>query len=169
MLEYSLQSTEGLYIETAAKELTLAISPGNVFSSTFPNELNPSWSISNRRIALVSQYYRKDGAYGDIDTALLKNLINPAIGEIFLLNEDIYDFRSFPFSEKIHQIHLGKRLTFSDAFLYINEALNGREVILGKMIAAGILRCVDLYISKCGYILRRDAISADKKLRIRFE
>jgi hypothetical protein len=147
LLEYSVQSSEGHYIEAAANELAVAVSPHDVFALTFPRGEYSSSVLANtvhRRVALVTQYYRKGGAYGDAHMALLKNLINPAISEIFLLNEDVYDFESLPFNDKIRQIHIGKRMTFSDAFLYINDALNGREVILGKMIFMR-LHSADIY------------------------
>ena len=86
-------------------------------------------------IALITQYFLPSNPLlkGDVDAVLLKNLLNRAIADIYLLNEQEYNFSSFPFSEKIHQVVLGERLTFQRAFGFANEQLGQRTVILGKL------------------------------------
>jgi hypothetical protein len=93
-------------------------------------------------IVLLTQYFvprenhtNSVTTQADLDAVLAKNLANPAIKEVYLLNEVAHDFSMMPYSHKIKQYLLGERLTFKAAFLFANEYL------LGKTVALGMLCC----------------------------
>ena len=50
--------------------------------------------------------------------------MNPIISTVYLLNEEHYDFSQYNNSNKIVQVNLGRRMTFSDAFAFANDNLN---------------------------------------------
>ena len=90
---------------------------------------------NSKRIILVSQYYAPPSASSsstyDVDSALLKNLANPFISDIYLFNERQYQFDHFPNPEKIHQIVLGTRPTFENIFQFVNNYLPNKHILLG--------------------------------------
>lgn len=95
-----------------------------------------------------------------IDFVLQRNLNNPYIAEVYLLNEKEYDFSGFGNSDKIYQFVTGKRLSFKDAFLFANQYLAGRVVALGTSLLSVLAKlCCYLtisfpfYCSQFGYIL----------------
>ncbi len=93
-------------------------------------------------LALITQYYHHSNPLSsiqrDLNHALIKNLQNPFIEEIYLLTEkeilfenQMKSLSSFPNIYKIKQYVIGKRLTFQDAFTFANHQLQNRTVILG--------------------------------------
>jgi len=75
-------------------------------------------------IHLFMQFYVDENAerQNEIRTSLYKNLANPFIRKVHMLNERIYKNKDFGVkSAKIVQTDIGRRLTYSDIFSYINE------------------------------------------------
>ena len=85
-------------------------------------------------VILVTQYFETSNKLKlkSVKEALRRNLLNPLIKNIILLNEDYYDFTNFENDKKIIQVKLGRRLTFSDAFGVANDNLSGSYVILAN-------------------------------------
>ena len=85
-------------------------------------------------LVLITQYF--EGGHEiiqeDLRTALLKNLANPYISEIVMLTEQPFEFQDFPFSDKIKQKVIRKRLTFQTAFQYANDHYLGRNIIVAN-------------------------------------
>ena len=87
-------------------------------------------------IALVVQYYiPSDPAIAhNVNTALIKNIYQPCIRDIYVLTETALDmsvFSSEVAKHKVHQYVIGKRMTYYDAVHFSNEWLAGRIVIIG--------------------------------------
>lgn len=105
-------------------------------ASSSSSSSSPQKMEGKRGLALVTQYYlnRKDPLIQqDLDDALIKNLMNPFIDEIYLLTEEnITNLNRFPNLSKLRQMTIGSRLTFQQAFQFANEYLPGRIVMLGK-------------------------------------
>lgn len=58
----------------------------------------------------------------EIEYCLLKNVNNPFVHKIHLLNEKIYTTKELGLkSDKIFQLNVGKRLTYKDIFDYVDE------------------------------------------------
>lgn len=79
-----------------------------------------------KRVALVTQYFISNHSViqEDINRALIKNLANPFIDDIYQLLEAPLPsnyFSAFPNPHKLHNVVIGRRLQFSDAFLFANE------------------------------------------------
>ena len=103
-------------------------------SAEYNSALNPSAYTSGGLVLLIQYFDPPDRARQvDLDTALAKNLANPAISEIYFLNEREFEFSTFPNSFKIRQFVISKRLTFKDAFTFANTYLANRTVILGEI------------------------------------
>jgi predicted O-linked N-acetylglucosamine transferase (SPINDLY family) len=85
-------------------------------------------------VALITQYFLTEdrNLRNDLDQTLLQNLNNVAISEIYLLTEQQLNFDAVPNAWKIKQGVIGERLTFSTAFQFANEQLQGRTVILAN-------------------------------------
>lgn len=92
-------------------------------------------------MVLLVQYFKAADVakQRDIDAVLTKNLVNVAITEVYFLNEEEFDFSGFPNSFKIKQYVISKRLTFRDAFLFCNQYIVDRTVILGLFICCRII------------------------------
>lgn len=90
----------------------------------------------SKKLILVSQYYAPPSASSsstyDVDSALLKNLANPFISDIYLFNERKYQLDHFPNQEKIHQVVLGNRPTFENIFQFVNNYLPNKDILLGN-------------------------------------
>ena len=70
-----------------------------------------------QKLYFITQYYKsKPKRQREIDFCLQKNIENPFIDKIILLNEEKYDIAK---SEKVEQIILGKRLFYDDVIQYI--------------------------------------------------
>jgi hypothetical protein len=97
---------------------------------------NNSNSSSKKGIALITQFFipKENTIFReDLEYALIRNLGNPFISDIFLLlEEDLNITVPTIFIEKIHLVVIHKRLSFSDAFLFANEYLQDRIVILAN-------------------------------------
>lgn len=86
----------------------------------------------DEKIILVTQYYVPSSMLThDIDSTLLKNLANPFISDVYLLNEKFYQLEKFPFQSKLHQIVIGRRPTFQDFFQYANVHLQNKLILIG--------------------------------------
>lgn len=112
--------------------------------ATAPTNGDASFSSSSKNtrdeeIVLVTQYFIPESSASPsnprnmhgIDAVLTRNLANPVISHIYLLNEKEYDFSSFPNSKKIRQYSVGERLSFDAVFKFANDHLKGKTVILG--------------------------------------
>lgn len=94
------------------------------------------------KIILLSQYYYPTSSSisnnisntYDIDVTLLKNLANPLISDIYLLNERKFQLDHFPYQYKLHQIIIDKRVTFQDMFNFANLNLDGQIIIIGNIL-----------------------------------
>lgn len=78
----------------------------------------------NDKIHLIYQYFVHPDKtrQAEIEHCLLKNVNNPLIHKIHLLNEKIYSEKKMRIkSDKITQINIGKRLTYKDVFDYVDE------------------------------------------------
>ena len=118
---------------------TMFQSTNNIVLQTFHNNKdnnnNRINTVEKEKIILLSQYFHSTklntNTY-DIDVSLLKNLANPLISDIYLLNERQFQLNHFPHQEKLHQIVINKRVTFQDMFNFANINLRGQIVIIGK-------------------------------------
>ena len=85
---------------------------------------------------VVTSYYRSDhiDRQKELDDCLLKNVENPYIQSIHLLNDQIYPLEFLPDQRKIIQVVVEedhkKRLGFDYAIRYINENLANQRFIL---------------------------------------
>lgn len=154
---------------TIINQINLHPSPPTTTANTPPATppITTSTNNDNDRpgLALITQYYHHRNPLSsiqrDLNNALIKNLQNPFIEEIYLLTEEEILFEdqnnnnnnnqmtslsSFPNIHKIKQYVIGKRLTFQDAFTFANNQLQNRTVILGKYIV--------YYYSHWKFILR---------------
>lgn len=96
---------------------------------------------SEQGVALLTQHYREDNGGQDLTVVLVKNLMNPYISDIYLFNDEEFDFSRLPHAHKIHQVLLkgGGRLRFQHAIEFASAQLRGRSVIIGKWA----VRCMD--------------------------
>lgn len=83
-----------------------------------------------KKIHLITQYYEPKDIARKQETAYCfqNNLNNSDINVIHVLSEQKYDFNSFQNNEKIIQTITGKRLTFYDAMVYVNEKVNSGDI-----------------------------------------
>lgn len=77
-------------------------------------------------INLITQYFQSDNKkrFKENLYCLYKNINNPYINTIYLLNEKIYtpeELKLDKIPEKVIQINIGKRLMFKDIFEFINK------------------------------------------------
>jgi len=85
-------------------------------------------------VILITQYFKSSNILKQksVEEALRRNLLNPFIKKIILLNEEYYHFNNYENNQKIIQINLGRRLMFSDAFGFANDNLNGSYIVLAN-------------------------------------
>lgn len=83
---------------------------------------------------LITQFYFPDdlNARRNVQDVLIRNLGNEAIGEIYLICEQEYNFDQLPNAYKITKFILPTRLKFSEALQLANDRLSGRSVILSN-------------------------------------
>lgn len=77
---------------------------------------------TNDKVYLFTQFFihRDKQRQLEITECLKRNINNPVISKIFLLNEQIYTPQEMQLnSGKIHQENIGKRLSFQDVFKFI--------------------------------------------------
>lgn len=102
-----------------------------------------------------------DRRNAEIKLCLKKNVDNPDVTRIYLLNEREYtDAELGVTSYKIVQVNLGRRLKFSDVFAYIaNTGIIGYNVIVNSDIfvdeTIGRLRYSDIHVAKKMFALLR--------------
>jgi protein O-GlcNAc transferase len=87
-------------------------------------------------IALITQHFSvSDPAVkAAFKYALQQNLQNPAISVVVLLNQheqNLFNYQEFNYSWKLTIYTIGKRLAYTDAFVFANQYLRGRAVALG--------------------------------------
>lgn len=125
-------------IERVHREQTLRAQAASSSSSPLAsNTMTTTTTPAITSITLITQYFRASSkdAQQALDNVLSRNLANPAIDEVHLLTEeDMWpQLRSLFGShqlQKIRQVVIGRRLTFSAAFHYANTELRGRLVAL---------------------------------------
>lgn len=90
--------------------------------------------VTNKEVVLLTQYFRAKNSeiQIDIDEALLRNLKNPYINKIVLLNEEEFDFSEFPNNWKIVQVNIQTRLTFRISIEFANEYLLNSLVVIAN-------------------------------------
>jgi hypothetical protein len=127
------QSLYAIAVQTEAQTCSILTPAGGSAGPTAGGTGAPPDPPVSQGAALVTQYYlHSDSAkMAGIDFVLQRNLNNPHIAEVYLLNEKEYDFSGFGNSDKIYQFVTGKRLSFKDAFRFANQYLAGRVVALG--------------------------------------
>ena len=108
----------------------------DMFSLLHDSELYEPTSLSSPHVslALITQYYNDKSPGKDTLVALVKNLMNPFISDIYVYNHDsTQDFSHLPNSEKLHFIETNRkdRIGFRDALDFASSELKGRLVILG--------------------------------------
>lgn len=86
---------------------------------------------------LITSYYKSENKerQKEIDTCLLKNIENPLISNIYLLNDKIYNLKFLKKKiSKIKQFDLvkGNKLLFKDAIEFINSYCYKETVILSN-------------------------------------
>ena len=84
------------------------------------------------KLVLITQYFHSsDDAVREalIDT-LTRNLADPAIDQVALINDKEYDFSALQNSHKIKQFISGRRLTFADAFRVANDYFAGYNAVI---------------------------------------
>ena len=89
-----------------------------------PPAVKLSVKNTNDEVHLFMQYYidSSDARQAEIRACLCNNLHNPFIQKVHMLNERIYTNQEIGInSTKIIQTVIGKRLSYSDIFEYINE------------------------------------------------
>ena len=94
------------------------------------------------KIILITQYYivKKDDLeycmkrQEEVKYCLIKNAENPFLDEIHLLVEEIYNLDFIPekFLNKIKQINVNKRITYTDVFKYYNENIPNQICMLAN-------------------------------------
>ena len=119
-----------------------AFPPYTEVPSSFLHHTPALYNCPENSIALIAQFYSSldPAAEHSMSAALLKNLHNPCVKDIYMLTEEEIDFSLFPPSasgtdiggEKLHQVVIGKRLSFYDAIHFANTHLVGRIVIIGE-------------------------------------
>ena len=90
-------------------------------------------TTNNDSIVLIQQFFihpNKD-RQNEIEYCIKKNIENPHINEIILLNEEIYKTAILN-HKKIKQVNLQRRLKFSDILRYIKYELNNSNVIFSN-------------------------------------
>ena len=131
------------YKDTAYRILLSKVPPSNKLSSQLMTNRQNQQHVGSRDhpslmkegVVLVTQFFisEKPEVLSNIIETLRRNLENPFITEILLLNEQDYDFSQFNNNYKINQIIIGERLTFKKAFEIMNmKYYNNRKVILAN-------------------------------------
>ena len=97
-------------------------------------EAGPDSIHKNGGITLISQYFIAGSArkQRDLDDVLQTNLLNSAITQVVLLNEQRFNYSNLHSSHKIKEVLVGGRLRFADAFTYADTNLAGKTVILAN-------------------------------------
>ena len=91
------------------------------FSKSVSDSLNPPKAD---KIHVIYQFFvhPDKSRQTEIEYCLLKNVNNPLIDKIHVLNEKIYGVKQLGVkSDKITQVNIGKRLTYKDVFDYVDE------------------------------------------------
>jgi len=109
-------------------EVLRKIEPDKTTTSSSSNDL------TLKGISLITQYFKSTNIYRQnaIDDALKMNLLNPIISIIYLLNEEQYDFSQYDNNNKIIQVQLGRRMSFSDALAFAHDNLSGDIVAIAN-------------------------------------
>ena len=100
------------------------------------SSLPPNSYQNNDPIFLFAQFYVPEDLtrYEEIKYALKQNVANPSISHVFLLNERIYTSAEMGIeSDKITQVDIQHRLTYSDFFNY-SKQLCGYVVLINSDI-----------------------------------
>jgi hypothetical protein len=95
-------------------------------------------NLIDNKINLFYQFFINNNLdrQKEIEYVLNKNVNNPYINNIYLLNEKIYTNQELGISSnKIIQINIGTRLKFSDVFIFINNNnIKGYNILLNSDI-----------------------------------
>ena len=92
-------------------------------------KINTKSKTDNEPIYLIYQYFvhRDASRNKELQECLRRNVENPFITKIFLLNEKIYNDKELGIqSDKVKQQNIVKRITFKDIFNFVEkEQLKG--------------------------------------------
>ena len=131
---------------------------------------NNNINMIDNKINLFLQFFINNNKERQLEIVyvLKKNIDNPYIDKIYLLNEKIYTNDELGLSsDKIVQININKRLKFSDVFIFINNNnIKGYNILLNSDIfldnSINNLLYSDLHSSrKMCSLLRYDLNSED--------
>ena len=90
-----------------------------VSNITVVNDIEPN------QVWMITQFFkhRDNKRHSEIKECLKQNCACPCIDKIVLINEKDYsaEYRDIKGSEKIHQVILGKRLTYADFLQYVHK------------------------------------------------
>ena len=135
-MELKLQETSSHTTPTTSNSGSTPISTSTT-TSTAPTTATTTSSSTTilSGVVLVQQYYSPTDSIksSDINLALWRNLQNPYITDIYLLNEVEVSYKGFPNTHNLHQVVVGERLTFKQTFEFANQYLQNRTVIIGKI------------------------------------
>jgi hypothetical protein len=83
---------------------------------------------------LITTFYESDNIERTKEyiICLENNIKNEFIENIYLLNEKIYDGYEILMNKKIIQINFGRRITYSDAIIFVNENFKGNICIISN-------------------------------------
>ena len=121
--------------ETSSHTTTSSNSGSSGSSTPISTTTTSSSTTILSGVVLVQQYYSPTDSIksSDINLALWRNLQNPYITDIYLLNEVEVSYKGFPNTHKLHQVVVGERLTFKQTFEFANQYLQNRTVVIGKI------------------------------------
>jgi len=116
-------------------------------------------------IYLIYQYFvhREASRNKELQDCLRKNVENPHITKIYLLNEKIYDKKELGIdSSKIEQINIVNRIKFKDIFNFVEK-----ESLKGYIVTCN----ADIFFDKTIDNLRKSTMSTKKQLlaQLRFD
>ena len=120
------------------------------------------------RLVLFTQFYFHPDPQknSDLHEVLQRNLNNPFLSKVYLVNEREHGFSALNNSQKIVQFVTGKRLTFQDAFLLINQYESGSTVILGTYSQVVFVSSIFFLKSFRFFILANSDIYFDETLHV---
>jgi len=94
-------------------------------ASIMGTNITVSFNIQPNQTWVFTQFFRhkNNRRFKEIKDCLMKNCESPYVDKIVLLNERNYsnEWKYFPGSDKIQQIILGKRLSYSDFLQYVHD------------------------------------------------
>ena len=128
-------------------------------------KINTKSKTDNEPIYLIYQYFvhRDASRNKELQECLRRNVENPFITKIFLLNEKIYSDKELGIqSDKVKQQNIVKRITFKDIFNFVEK-----EQLKGYIVTCN----ADIFFDKTINNLKKSNMSENKQLlaQLRFD